>query len=69
MIVWLFIGLCIYGFYGRRHSLLGKALRGEIVSHGVSPAGMISDDVKPLDGQGKGVADGTQPAGDGARGA
>jgi amino acid transporter len=69
LIVWLAIGLCIYFFYGRHHSLLGKALRGEIVSHGVSPAGMISDDVKPLDGQSRGVGDGTQPAGDGARGA
>jgi APA family basic amino acid/polyamine antiporter len=38
---WLFIGLCIYGFYGRHHSLLGKALRGEIATHGVSPAGML----------------------------
>jgi APA family basic amino acid/polyamine antiporter len=38
---WLFIGLCIYGFYGRHHSLLGKALRGEIALHGVSPAGML----------------------------
>jgi hypothetical protein len=27
--------------YGRRHSLLGKELRGEISLHGVSPAGML----------------------------
>jgi APA family basic amino acid/polyamine antiporter len=38
---WLAIGLCIYFFYGRQHSLLGKALRGEIAVHGVSPAGML----------------------------
>ena len=58
LIAWLLIGLCIYVFYGRHHSLLGKALRGEIVSHGVSPAGMISDDVKPIDDRIKRVEDG-----------
>jgi APA family basic amino acid/polyamine antiporter len=46
LIAWLFLGLCIYLFYGRRHSILGKELRGEITSHGVSPAGMLKDDVK-----------------------
>ena len=43
---WLGIGLCIYFFYGRHHSILGKELRGEIATHGVSPAGMISDKLK-----------------------
>ncbi|MBI1915667.1 MAG: amino acid permease [Planctomycetes bacterium] len=38
---WLALGLCIYFFYGRHHSLLGKELRGEITTHGVSPAGML----------------------------
>jgi APA family basic amino acid/polyamine antiporter len=38
---WLAIGLTIYFLYGRRHSHLGKALRGEIALHGVSPAGML----------------------------
>lgn len=38
--IWLGIGLLIYFFYGRRHSRLGKELRGEITRHGVSPAGM-----------------------------
>jgi amino acid transporter len=41
LFVWLAIGLCIYFLYGRYHSLLGKALRGEIATHGVSPAGML----------------------------
>ena len=40
LIVWLLIGLCIYFTYGRPHSVLGKELRGEISTHGVSPAGM-----------------------------
>jgi APA family basic amino acid/polyamine antiporter len=44
---WLFLGLVIYYFYGRHHSLLGRELRREIVSHGVSPAGMSSDKLKP----------------------
>jgi amino acid transporter len=41
---WLALGLCIYFFYGRHHSLLGKELRGEIGKHGVSPAGMLKGD-------------------------
>lgn len=40
LIGWLVLGLVIYFSYGRHHSLLGKALRGEISTHGVSPAGM-----------------------------
>jgi APA family basic amino acid/polyamine antiporter len=44
LFAWLLLGLCIYFLYGRRHSRLGKELRGEIATHGVSPAGM------PLDG-------------------
>jgi APA family basic amino acid/polyamine antiporter len=40
LIVWLLIGLTIYISYGRSHSVLGKELRGEISTHGVSPAGM-----------------------------
>lgn len=38
--VWLVVGLVIYYFYGRKHSVLGKELRGEITKHGVSPAGV-----------------------------
>jgi APA family basic amino acid/polyamine antiporter len=41
---WLFIGLIIYFTYGRHHSHLGRELRGEICTHGISPAGM------PLEG-------------------
>jgi APA family basic amino acid/polyamine antiporter len=43
---WLAIGLCIYFFYGRHHSVLGKELREEIRAHGVSPAGMPADTLK-----------------------
>jgi APA family basic amino acid/polyamine antiporter len=38
--IWLAIGLAIYFGYSRRHSLLGKELRGEITQHGISPAGV-----------------------------
>ena len=44
---WLAIGLCIYFLYSRHHSHLGKELRGEITTHGVSPAGMPLDGAKP----------------------
>jgi APA family basic amino acid/polyamine antiporter len=47
LIAWLVLGLIIYFFYGRYHSLLGKELRREIASHGVSPAGSLSDKLKP----------------------
>lgn len=47
LFAWLGLGLLIYFFYGQRHSILGKELRGEITTHGVSPAGMIKDDLKP----------------------
>jgi APA family basic amino acid/polyamine antiporter len=43
LVIWLGIGLCVYFLYGRRHSKLGKALRGEIATHGISPAGMPVD--------------------------
>lgn len=35
--IWLGIGMVIYYFYGRRHSHLGKELRGEISHHGLTP--------------------------------
>jgi APA family basic amino acid/polyamine antiporter len=38
--VWLFLGLGIYYFYGRHHSILGKELRGEPVDHPVIPPGL-----------------------------
>lgn len=37
---WLVIGLTIYYFYGRHHSVLGQELKKEISMHGASPAGM-----------------------------
>jgi APA family basic amino acid/polyamine antiporter len=46
LFAWLAIGLCIYFFYGRHHSILGKELRGEIATHGVSPAGMLDPTLK-----------------------
>jgi APA family basic amino acid/polyamine antiporter len=39
---WLLAGLVIYYAYGKRHSILGKELRGEIAAHGVSPAGNVT---------------------------
>src|SRR5262249_47695435 len=45
LIAWLALGLVIYFLYGQRHSTLGKELRGEISTHGITPAGM------PLDGK------------------
>jgi hypothetical protein len=36
--------MVIYFSYSRRHSVLGKELRGEIAAHGVSPAGMPAKD-------------------------
>jgi len=46
LFVWLGIGLVLYFTYGMHHSILGKELRGEISTHGVSPAGMLVGDKK-----------------------
>ncbi len=43
LFIWLCLGLCIYFFYGRHHSLLGKELRGELKTQGASGAGMLKD--------------------------
>jgi APA family basic amino acid/polyamine antiporter len=48
LITWLAIGLCIYFFYGRHHSLLGMELRGVIAKEGVSGAGVLKDGAKTL---------------------
>jgi APA family basic amino acid/polyamine antiporter len=47
LIGWLALGLVIYSLYGRHHSTLRMELRGEISTHGVSPAGMPLDGKKP----------------------
>jgi APA family basic amino acid/polyamine antiporter len=47
LFAWLGLGLIIYFGYGRRHSLLGKELRGEITKHGVSPGGSLKDGPNP----------------------
>jgi APA family basic amino acid/polyamine antiporter len=49
LFAWLGLGLLIYFAYGRRHSILGKELRGEIATHGVSPAGMLDGGIKQKD--------------------
>jgi len=44
LIGWLAIGLLIYVFYGRQHSVLAASLTAEIGHHGVSPAGSLATD-------------------------
>ncbi len=47
LFAWLGLGLVIYFLYGKRHSLLGKELRGEISAHGVSGSGMLGEGNRP----------------------
>ncbi len=44
LIGWLTVGLLIYFFYGRQHSVLAASLTAEIGHHGVSPAGSLATD-------------------------
>jgi APA family basic amino acid/polyamine antiporter len=44
LIVWLAIGLVIYFFYGRHHSIMATRLKHEITQHGVSGAGAAVDE-------------------------
>ena len=44
LIGWLVIGLVIYLFYGRRHSVMAKHTAHEIAAHGISPAGQAVGD-------------------------
>jgi APA family basic amino acid/polyamine antiporter len=37
LVGWLALGIVIYYFYSRKHSRLGKELRGEITRHGLTP--------------------------------
>jgi APA family basic amino acid/polyamine antiporter len=41
---WLGLGLLIYFFYGRHHSILGKQLRGELPSGGHLSTGIAAGD-------------------------
>jgi hypothetical protein len=41
---WLGLGLLIYFFYGRHHSILGKELRGELPSRGHLSTGIGAGD-------------------------
>ena len=50
LIGWLVIGLVIYFFYGRRHSVMARHTAHEIGTHGISPAGQNVAD--PDDGPG-----------------
>lgn len=43
LFAWLGLGLLIYHFYGRHHSILGKELRGELARHGATPSGSVKD--------------------------
>jgi APA family basic amino acid/polyamine antiporter len=45
LFVWLAIGLVIYFFYGRNHSVMANYTASEIAKHGVSPGGSPARDV------------------------
>jgi APA family basic amino acid/polyamine antiporter len=44
LIIWLVIGLAIYFFYGRHHSIMAHHLEHEIQTHGLTPAGQAVAD-------------------------
>jgi APA family basic amino acid/polyamine antiporter len=47
LLVWLLIGLVIYFFYGRNHSVMAAYTANEIAKHGISPGGSLARDVDP----------------------
>ena len=51
LIGWLALGLLIYFFYSRHHSVMSKQLAHEITAHGISPGGALVDDVDDTDGR------------------
>jgi hypothetical protein len=44
LIIWLAVGLFIYFFYGRKHSVMSRHLAHELGTHGLSPAGQAVGD-------------------------
>lgn len=49
--IWLGLGMLIYLFYGKRHSVMARHLAHEIGTHGVSPRGQaVGDPDAPPDG-------------------
>ncbi len=57
LIGWLILGLLIYFFYGRRHSVMAHHTEHEIKSHGISPAGQAVADPDSPPGSPSGPVD------------
>jgi APA family basic amino acid/polyamine antiporter len=47
LIIWLAIGLVIYFFYGRKHSVMSQHLRHEISTHGLAGGQSVGDPDAP----------------------
>jgi basic amino acid/polyamine antiporter, APA family len=57
LIGWLLLGLIIYFFYGRRHSVMSRHTEHEIKSHGISPSGQAVADPDSPPGSPSGPVD------------
>jgi APA family basic amino acid/polyamine antiporter len=51
LIIWLAIGLVIYFFYGRKHSVMSKHLRHEVSTHGLAGGQAVGDPDAPPSSQ------------------